>query len=284
MSLRTSIALIGYATMDFIAQADGALLPEGTNTIRTADQGWPRIGGGAIYAGEALLQAGHKTTLIANIGADAPGATMIEHLRQRGFASDAIVQDPASRTPVCVLINRPDGHYCCFLDRGSSVEASLSASQKAALRNADWIVISAGQRGMAEEALDLMRVDQKLAWIVKADAICFPETLRDALQHRAGVIFLNRHERDFLGSHQNGFPAHQLVFETDGERGVHIHHEGQSITLPTAMLDTMDTTGAGDTFAGATLAALIAHGDDVEQAACAGLAAATKLLARRPAH
>ncbi|WP_206243680.1 carbohydrate kinase family protein [Novosphingobium terrae] len=281
MSLSTSIALIGYATLDFIARADGALQPEGTNAIRIADQGWPRIGGAPVYAGEALLHAGHDATLIANIGADAPGATMIDHLRQRGFATDALVQSAACRTPVCVLIHRPDGHYCCFLDRGDAVATGLSASQKAAIQRADWIVVSAGQSSMAEEALSLMRAGQKLAWIVKADATSFPGALRDTLRQRAAIIFLNRHERDFLGSNTDGFPAHQLVFETDGERGVHIHHRGRSVTLSTAMLDTMDTTGAGDTFAGATLAALIADGEAVAEAAYAGLAAATKLLAQR---
>lgn len=281
MPLRTAIALVGYATLDYIAQAEGALQPAGTNPIRITDQGWPRIGGAPVYAGEALLQAGHAAALVASIGADAPGAALIAHLRQRGFATQALVQDAGCRTPVCVLIHQSDGRYCCFLDRGGAPDTGLSPAQKAVLQAADWVLISAGQSDMAQEALSLMRADQQLAWIVKADATSFPEALRDALRRRAAVIFLNHHEADFLGAQPEDLPPHQLVFETDGERGVYIHREGRTITLTTAMLDTMDTTGAGDTFAGATLAALIARPEAVEDAARAGLAAATQLLSQR---
>lgn len=281
MPIRTAIALIGYATLDFIAQSDGPVLVEGTNAITVADQGWPRIGGAPVYAGAALAQAGHDVALVCNIGTDPSGTDLIGQMRQRGLSTGAIVQSKVHRTPVCVLIHRPDGRYCCFLDRGGDAASPLSPEQQATLRKAAWIVIAAGPSDLAEQALAMMAPGQKLAWIVKADATSFPPALCDRLRARADIIFHNRHESAFLGRSDGPPPANQILFETDGEHGVHIHRKGHTVTLPTAMLKTLDATGAGDTFAGAALATLMEDGATVEAAARAGLAAATKLLEQR---
>lgn len=283
MPIRTAIALIGYATLDFIAHSDGPVLIEGTSAIKVADHGWPRIGGAPVYAGQALAQAGHEVALVCNIGDDPSGADLIGQMRQRGLSTAAIVQGQSHRTPVCVLIHRPDGRYCCFLDRGDDAASSLSPGQQATLRDAAWVVITAGRSDLAEQALALMAPGQKLAWIVKADATSFPPALCDRLRQRAAIIFHNRHESAFLGQASGTAPKDQLLFETDGEHGVHIHQHGRTVTIPTAMLQTLDATGAGDTFAGAALSLLIEDMQGVEAAARAGLAAATRLLEQRRA-
>jgi ribokinase len=72
----------------------------------------------------------------------------------------------------------------------------------------------------------------------------------------------------------------QLIFETHGQCGVYVEHEGRRDLCSTSELKVQDTTGAGDTFAGATLAALADGASPLAAASC-GTKAALELLSGR---
>ncbi len=96
------------------------------------------------------------------------------------------------------------------------------------------------------------------------------------------MIFCNTGERAWLeASRTSPALAGQILFETRGADGVHVE-AGEAFDLPVSPLTVDDATGAGDTFAGAALAALIA-GDTARVAGEAGIAAAGALLAVRAA-
>ena len=71
-----------------------------------------------------------------------------------------------------------------------------------------------------------------------------------------------------------------MIFETRGEAGVLVDDGGDVRTVPTRRLKVYDATGAGDVFAGATLAAVLKGADPVT-AAAAGSEAAYAMLAGR---
>ena len=72
-----------------------------------------------------------------------------------------------------------------------------------------------------------------------------------------------------------------MVFETQGRDGVVVDTGGDATLVPARDVEAPDTTGAGDTLAGAALAALLAAPDALEDAARAGVAAARDLLLER---
>ena len=158
--------------------------------------------------------------------------------------------------------------------------AALSDTQLRLAAEAEWLVIAAGPSDITARLLDLE--SPRLVWIAKDDPACFPLELVARLTARAEVIFCNAGERAWLeGGRTCPAPTSQILLETRGADGVHVETAGEVFGLPVTPLSVDDATGAGDTFAGAALAALIA-GDPPRMAAEAGIAAAGALLAARP--
>lgn len=84
-----------------------------------------------------------------------------------------------------------------------------------------------------------------------------------------------------IGIANSGSASGQVIVETGGAREVLVERGGEARRLPVAALDVVDTTGAGDTLAGGTLAALAAGETDPARAVAAGIDAARRLLAAR---
>ncbi len=116
-----------------------------------------------------------------------------------------------------------------------------------------------------------------MAWIAKHDPGCFPDLLAARIAARAVFVFCNERERAWLDGFAHG---RRVLFETRGADGVLVEHPDGSALYAADAIDARDTTGAGDTFAGAALARLL-HGASVEEAARAGLDAAASLLRAR---
>ncbi|MFT4053370.1 MAG: PfkB family carbohydrate kinase [Novosphingobium sp.] len=272
------VALSGYATIDYVSNAALPIVPTGTNTIEVVEGGFPRTGGAPLFAGQALLAQGHAVAPIVSIGSDENGALLRHHMRIRGMSPRGVSQIKDGRTAMCFLVHQPGGGYCCFLDRGSAGTAKMTAIQRAIVKEADWIVIAAGPRSTTAEVLSLVSPVQKVAWIVKADEVCFPQDLRMTLRSRASMIFLNRHERDFLGAVS---VPEQVIFETDGHRGVRVLAKDEMLFVGAEPMDVNDATGAGDTFAGAAMATLFNAPQAFEEASLQGMAAVRALLRGR---
>jgi len=276
------VVLSGYATVDFIARAIGPITPAGTNEIEVAHSGWPRGGGAPLYAGDVLARAGHDVSLICSLGDDASGDVYLEQVRHRKLQTETIEIIPSARTPACVLIHQASGDYCCFLDSGSPWDGPLTEKQFKAVERADWLVITAGPAKLTALMLEHARADQKVAWLVKADARSFPPNLAGKLKAMADFVFCNRHERDFLfASEHSVLCSAQTLFETDGARGVRVVRGAHSSFHQAKGVNTGDATGAGDTFAGGALSILIEESEALVTAARAGMAAATGLLEER---
>lgn len=273
-----NVALSGYGTVDYVSNAMSEIVPKGTNSVEVVQGAFPRAGGAPLFAGRALASAGHAVAPVLSIGADDNGALLRSHIRIGGLSPRGVVLVKDARTATCFLIHQPDGGYCCFIDRGSLAPQRLNAMQRAIVKAADWVMVSAGPSLVTEEVLAALSPEQKLAWIVKADEVCFPRDLRARLQARASLIFLNRLERDFLDLE---FTADQAIFETHGARGVRVSGQGAEFFMEAEPVDVNDATGAGDTFAGAATACLIDTPGAFEQAAWRGVIAVQSLLRGR---
>lgn len=273
------VLVAGFATIDYVARVEGDFTGRGTLMMRQgANDAWPRAGGAALYAGAALAQAGVAAAPLTWIGDDADGAAYIAACRATGMSLDALAVQPGAPSTRCLLIYNADGTYGCLLRPGP---AALTEAQLAMARAASWLVIAAGPPALLHRLLDAAPPSTRLAWIAKDDPACFPADLVARLATRAEVVFCNAGERAWLEAGRDGSaPAGQILFETRGADGVRIESGGEALELPVEPLAVDDATGAGDTFAGAALAALIG-GSSPHAAAQAGSAAAGTLLSSR---
>ncbi|UDF03027.1 carbohydrate kinase family protein [Asticcacaulis sp. AND118] len=269
-------ALSGFATLDFIATAPHPLPVTGTVMGQClTDTAWPRPGGASLYAGRRIARSGLCAAAVTVLGDDATGDAYMRACADAGMNTDGVHRLAGGKSPCCLLIYRDTGDYSCLLDPGRTANRPDSA-QLAVCRDADWVVISAAPAQWTRAVLDSLRPEQVVVWIVKNDPACFPPPLAQRLCARADLIFCNSGERRLTDSAR---PRIGLI-ETLGAAGVRIVGPHGETALPVTPISVRDTTGAGDTLAGETIAQLMAE-MDLCSAATAGIAAAAELLQGR---
>lgn len=280
------IAIIGYASLDHVAMLDSVPRPGRTSTILARpDRAWPRLGGSPAYVAGALAASGVANARpVSWIGDDDAGDAYLRQLRDGGVLIDAVARVPGARTPIAILAYDPDGGCCCLYDPGIPKDLTLTPAQREVIEAADWLCVTIGPTRATHAALDALRPDAKLAWVVKDDPRALPLDLAARLAARSDLICHSRAERGILKfalATAPGTRADCILIETLGGEGAVATCGGRSVTVPTSAFETPDPTGAGDTFAGGVIAALAKGEADLFVAVEAGHRAAAALLRGR---
>jgi ribokinase len=276
----TTVAVTGYASLDYVVRLEAA--PRANATVIGARGGaWPRLGGSPSYVALALARAGVGAVPITWVGDDADGRRFIDALAAGGVATGGIAATLPGATPACILAYAPDGACYCLYMPGSGRTSGLFGGQRDLVRAAGWVCVTVGPAEATRAVLALVRAEQRLAWVVKADADAFPPELRAALAARADLVVHSRGERAFVANALAH--ARRIVVETRGAEGAAVTVDGRTeLIAAETFVAADDPTGAGDTFAGGLLAALIERPGDAAAAVRAGQrAAANMLLARQ---
>lgn len=280
------VAVIGYAALDHMAFLDRAARPGQTATMigRRADS-WPRLGGSPSYVAAALVRAGVSAAPITWIGDDRDGRAYADKLTAEGVSRAGLAVIAGANTPMAILTYDPDGGCICLFDPGVPDAEALSPEQEAVLKGADWLCITIGPEGATRAALATLRPEQRLFWVVKDDPRAIPPDLARAIAARADVICHSAAESGFVAAAGAAEPrAGQIIIRTGGETGATIATIAGRHHVPADPMTITDPTGAGDSFAGGVLAALVTGESDPETIVKAGHAAAHKVLAARQAR
>ena len=134
--------------------------------------------------------------------------------------------------------------------------------------------------------LETISPSARLAWVVKHDPRALPPALAARLAARADVIFFSRAESELVTSALAAVGKDRqdcYLVETRGRSGAACTLAGRAHCATADAVEVLDPTGAGDTFAGGALAALIGGERDPSAILRAGQDAARRmLLARQP--
>jgi ribokinase len=285
----TGIVITGYASLDHVIVLDGDVQPGRTTTILSRPQSaWPRLGGGPAYVALAV-HAGYPGAAVpvSWVGTDALGENYIADLGRRGISGAGIARIEGARTPISVLAYDSHGDCACLYDPGLPDGIGLTGDQRALIATSDWIGVTIGPKVVTTDLLALIRDDQKLAWIVKNDPRAILPEQTAALFARADLVFCNGRERAFLEEARTDDQARregQIVVETRGRLGALFLRADESRFVAAEPVDVNDPTGAGDTFAGGVIAAIMKGETDLEAIGHAGNAAARTLLLDRKAE
>jgi ribokinase len=279
----TMIAITGYVSLDHVVQIEAPPLPNETAIAARAQSGSPRLGGSPSYVAMALVRAGVRRAIpITWIANDENGARLIAALEAAGVPTEGIARSLHGRTPTCILAYDPTGACHVIDDPAASRAATLTETQRRIVEDSDWVCVTVGPLIATRAALSYVRPKQRLAWVVEADGDAFPADLRTALAARADLVVHSRSERAFVAEALAG-PARpgRIVVETRGGEGAMISVAGLSEVVPATHLPTNDPTGAGDTFVGGLLAALIEGPSDTAAAVRKAQTAAHDMLRER---
>ncbi len=279
-----TVTVSGYASLDRAMLVDRLPVADETALVqRRLSTPWPRSGG-AAHVARAVRARGVEASLVSWIGDDEAGERYLSDLRDAGIDTAGVVRS-GSRSPASWLFYDEEGRAACCFDPGE-ISYVMTAPQRRLLDRSDWWVVAVGPAAVTHDVLDeLEESATRLAWVVKADREAFPAPIVDRLLDHCELITLSRAEREFLTTATGGDPlgrvrSDALVIETRGGDDVWFRGPDGPGTIPVDRVSCPDTTGAGDTLAGAAVAAL-ARGDPAPHAAEHGVRAARRFLRSR---
>ncbi|HMJ37616.1 MAG TPA: PfkB family carbohydrate kinase [Baekduia sp.] len=294
---RPAIVVVGDLMVDVVAAAAGPLAHASDTEARVRWTG----GGAAANVAAWLAAAGAPVALVARTGDDVAGRSAVAELVDAGI--DVRVAFDAERpTGTCVVVIGADGERTMLPDRGANLALAvddLPGDVFAAgghLHLSGYVLLHAGPRAAGLAALDRARaagmtisvdpasaaplraagVDRVLGWIGRVDLLLPNADEAAALTGEADPERAARALATLAGARE--------VVVTLGVGGA-VWTDGSTILrAPAPAADVVDTTGAGDAFAGGWLAARRA-GAGVPaalEAACASGARAVAGVGARP--
>lgn len=283
----TSVIVTGYASLDHVLELQTPLGADTTSLVRTRlPSAWPRAGGSPVYIADAIQQSSAQAqpaSIVSWVGDDTLGSQYITELLSRDLSVDGVERCHNSATPIALLAYGPLGECHCIYDPAATDRAALGVYQRTLIAQADWVCIAIGPAQASAAALQAVSAQARLVWAVKNDPGSLPPSLQQALAVRADVICHSEKETAFVDAALAACPPNprRLRVQTHGMRGVSASFDGRHFEARCTPLPCPDPTGAGDSFVGGLIAALIHNADDVGAALAGGIKAATELLLSR---
>lgn len=286
------VVVVGSLNMDLVVRT--ARMPKPGETV-PGEQFTTVPGGKGANQAAAAARLGASVEMIGCVGDDAFGPTILENLRAQGVGIDhvRVVEGAASGTAMIIVDER--GENSIVVAPGANALVTVEDVQRAreTIAGARYLVMQ------FEIPLPVV-----CAAIEMAEELQVPVILNAAPAHgidadilgRVPYVIVNEHEAEFLTSiqivdldsarlaaramHTIGI-AHPIL--TLGGDGALLATPLRTIHVPARRVEVVDTTAAGDAFAGGLTVALLRGEpleDAVRYATCAGTLATTVLGAQ----
>ncbi|WP_169055488.1 PfkB family carbohydrate kinase [Rhizobium sp. P44RR-XXIV] len=239
------VIVIGSVNHDRIWQLDAPLVPG--RRIQFSSR-TTRLGGGAFYTGRQLLELGADVAILSRLMQDEQGEAALKSLVADGFDSQYITMAPGETMPLEIFLE-PNGERTILAPTRQL--APLTASEK---------LSSAGVY------INSLSLDESLVGQIGAQPLVISQfPLRSATPRPADYVISSRDDVvddlrvAWQRAGQIAGPRLKMLVLTDGPRPISLFDGSTTIEVePAAKVDTANTIGAGDRFAGAFLFALLA--------------------------
>jgi ribokinase len=286
----TVVVVIGSINEDVELRVPRA--PKPGETL-TAERTARRPGGKGANQAVAAARAGARVRMIGRIGADPAGARMLEALRDAHVDTHAVAALPGVPTGTAYITVTADGENTIVLERGANARLSPGdvVAERAVL---DGAAVMLAQLEVPVDTVTAAVRAAHDAGVRTVVTLAPAQPVPDALLAGLDPLLVNEHEAGFLLGDGDGDVAEdpeecarrllgigpRSVVITLGGAGAVVADTTGVWRVPAATADeVVDTTGAGDAFAGA-LAAALAQGASLADAVRDGMAAGAQAVGR----
>jgi ribokinase len=274
MSNIVRICVIGSINLDIVAT--GASLPRPGETVTGASLGYYPGGKGANQA-LAAQRLGAQVSMVGCVGADGAADQALALLKADGVDLSGVKVMQGLATGVALIAVASSGENQIVVAPGAN--DALTPESLADIYDAGF------DATICQLEIPIPTIEAIASHVKGFFAINLApaQKIPRAILLRADLIVVNETEAEFYGDALYETPG--LLVVTLGAKGaVMYQREADSIWAKPPQVTPVDTTGAGDTFVGALVVALMA-GQDRQQAlsfACAAGAAATLVAGAQP--
>lgn len=271
--MNPAVAVVGSANLDLVAHA--ATAPEAGETVLGDELSMIEGGKGANQAIAAAAIA--TTTFVGCLGHDDAGRRLLSNMRDAGVRTDQLVYGERASGHALITVSH-DGENRIVVVPGANHELTPAQTDAALTAAAPSVVLS-----QLEIPLESVLAAARWARAHGAVFLLNPSPMCEIpaeLIELSDVLLVNMGEaRALLASISSDHgladldaaalaqalgTAGRTVIVTAGSAGVSFAEPDHGIVhIPAERIEVVDTTGAGDAFAG-TLAALLAQGNDLE--------------------
>lgn len=259
----------------------------------------PSAGGSVANSLVGIVALGGTPCFTGCIHDDAHGRSYADSLVASGVEFRAQYGEYASG--ICIVLITPDAQRTMLTNLGCAAEITREGVSEEAIRSSRYLYVEGylwdGPSAIdaCRHAMDLAQAGGTRVAFTASDSFCVErhhDDYVDILENHADLFFANADEaRALVGVEAPRDAARRmaehcgLAAVTDGGNGVYVASRSEVLHVPAVPTRPVDTTGAGDAFAGGFLHG-ITHGHGLEEAARAGVKLATRVISRfgaRPA-
>lgn len=255
--MASKILVVGSLNMDLVATAPR--MPQLGETL-TGDSFATYPGGKGANQAVAAARMGAEVTLVGAVGEDDYGNRLLSELHRDGIDTRRVARIPDVTTGVALITVTSGGQNAILVIPGANGAVKTEAL--------DLI-----QEEMVTFDLVLLQLELPMETVLSAAALAKTrgrkvilnpapyQPLPEALIPLVDVLLVNEIEARQLSGQDHLSPSGRMaalktlgfpvVLMTAGGQGVYYSGDGQEGHLPAAQVTPVDTTAAGDTFAGA---------------------------------
>ncbi len=241
-----SVVIVGSGNVDLVSQVERIPSP-GETVLSTGFT--THAGGKGNNQATAAARAGATTTFVGAFGDDDNGARLRASLTGSGVRP--LVRTAAEPTGTAMITVAPNGENAIVVNPGANATLTdLTPEERSAIASADLVLMQL--EIPLETVVAAARIASGRVVLNAAPAMALPRELLSAVD----LLVVNEHEAAFLGGSDYLLTMVPALVVTLGAKGALIRTSDTTTEVPGIAVEVVDTTGAGDTFCGALVAAL----------------------------
>lgn len=253
-----------------------------------SDQGNPILeanpGGAPCNVLSMLQNLGKKTAFIGKVGDDAFGKMLIQVVKEQGINTDNLIVDKEVGTTLAFVHTAKDGDRSFSFYRNPGADMMLRWNEVEQSKLSDTEIFHFGTLSMTDEyiadvTMNAVKKAKESGAVISFDPNLRPplwKDMEDARQRmwygisQCDILKISDDEIAFLSGTEDidsGIECimqksqPKLICATMGKNGSKAYYNGESVfSQPFLRNDTIETTGAGDTFMACVLNAVLENG------------------------
>ena len=283
-------------TMTLVDQAERAQLI--TLLEQTANLSLSKLAGGGSAANTAVTTAllGASTFYSCKVSKDKIGDFFVQDLADLGVSTNLADQRPEGVTGECISMITPDGERTLVTHLGITQTFSVAELNEQALASSKYLyiegyLVSSPSAIEAVHRAQAIAVDAGVKVALTLSDVGMVENFRDAFQNLidtgVDILFCNEDEAKLwtgetdrtLAANALQMSCPQIAMTLSGDGALVTAEADGTELIPGARVQPVDTTGAGDTFAGGVLYGL-SQGQTLAEATALAHRLASQVVSR----